>query len=161
MNKSWLRPNLSAQYLNALTRLVRESNKIEGIVREPTDEEMDEAVRFMELDEVTVADLERFVSIYQPSAILRRPVGLDVRVGGYVAPPGGPRIEQQLTELLRDIKAGLDPYEAHLRYETLHPFSDGNGRSGRMLWAWQMGPFKINLGFLHTFYYQTLNHYHG
>ena len=36
-----------------------------------------------------------------------------------------------------------------------HPFTDGNGRSGRALWLWQMNnhaPF----GFLHTFYYQTL-----
>ena len=38
---------------------------------------------------------------------------------------------------------------------------DGNGRSGRILWAWQMIEHNINpglsLGFLHTFYYQALS----
>ena len=46
------------------------------------------------------------------------------------------------------------------RYETLHPFMDGNGRSGRILWAWQMIEHNIapglSLGFLHAYYYQTL-----
>ena len=52
------------------------------------------------------------------------------------------------------------PFGIHLRYETLHPFMDGNGRSGRILWAWQMLHHDIapgiRLGFLHAFYYQTL-----
>lgn len=47
------------------------------------------------------------------------------------------------------------PWEVHIAYEMLHPFTDGNGRSGRMLWAWQMRNFPLD--FLHTFYYQTLN----
>jgi len=46
-------------------------------------------------------------------------------------------------------------FEVHLDYEHLHPFTDGNGRSARMLWAWQMREFP--LGFLHTFYYQALS----
>ncbi len=58
----------------------------------------------------------------------------------------------------------LPPYISHVAYENLHPFTDGNGRSGRALWLWQMmhGTMRqVNmardLGFLHTFYYQTLN----
>ncbi len=135
---------------------IRESNRIEGIHRDPTPAEVSEYDRFMALDKVYAHDLEKFVTVYQLNAVLRRQAGMDVRVGSHIAPPGGPLIEEQLTNLLLDIEQGLGPWEAHMRYETLHPFTDGNGRSGRMLWAWQMGPFKMELGFLHSFYYQTL-----
>ncbi len=136
---------------------IRESNLIEGIYRDPTDAEIDEFDRFISLDKVRVHDLERFVSVYQRNAVLRRQPGLNVRLGEYVAPSGGPLIQEMLTDLLRDIEAGLDPWDAHVRYETLHPFSDGNGRSGRMLWAWQVGPLKLGLGFLHQWYYDSLS----
>ena len=135
---------------------IRESNRIENIHRDPSGAEVEEFDRFLNLDEIKVYELEKFVSIYQKNAVLRRQPGMNVRVGGHIPPPGGPMIEEVLTNLLLDVKGGLGPWEAHMRYETLHPFSDGNGRSGRMLWAWQMGPFKLNLGFLHAFYYQTL-----
>lgn len=138
---------------------VRESNRIEGILRDPSTEEVQEFYRFLNLEEVTVQELERFVSVYEPSARLRRQWGMDVRVGGHVPPSGGPRVEEMITSLLEDIGAGLGPWEAHARYETIHPFSDCNGRSGRALWAWQMGPFELGLGFLHKFYYQTLQEY--
>jgi hypothetical protein len=137
-------------------QFIEESNRIEGITG-TTPEEAKEFRRFMDLDEITVADLEKFVSIYQPNAKLRVEFGMNVRVGGYYPPTAGPDIRIALIELLKDIQHGqLTPFDAHVRYESLHPFSDGNGRSGRMLWAWQMGKGGLELGFLHAFYYQTL-----
>lgn len=144
-------------YMRQLESFLIESNRIEGITATPLNLHVKEAHRVMQLDKVTVSDLERFVGVFEPTAVLRRTYGMDVRVGGYYPPPGGANIEVQLTELLRDIDAGLPSYEAHIRYESLHPFTDCNGRSGRMLWAWQEGPFKLGLGFLHAFYYQTLD----
>ena len=55
----------------ALERFVDESNKIEGIVREPLIKEVDELLRFLKLDTITVEELERFVKVYQPDARLR------------------------------------------------------------------------------------------
>ncbi len=130
-----------------------ESNKIEGILRPPTAEERAEFTRFMTLPAVKLADLQQFVSIYQPNAMLRDRAGLNVRVGHHIPPFGGPKIRLQLEAILENLFANT-PHSNHVAYETLHPFTDGNGRSGRMLWAWQMKSFP--LGFLHHFYYQTL-----
>lgn len=151
------------QYRIALAQFVQESNRIEGIHRDPLWNEVYEADRFLHLEEVTVQELEEFVSIYQPGARLRRSPGMNVRVGRHIPPSGGYLIEGILRDLLDDIDAvRVDPWTAHCRYETLHPFTDCNGRSGRILWAWQMGPeAALDLGFLHAFYYQTLQNFPG
>ncbi len=135
-----------------------ESNEIEGIHRDPSEAEIAEHLRFMKLDEITIEDLERFVSVYQPYAELRDRAGLDVRVGGYYPPPGDISRRWDLQGILDcvvgDNMIGNNAWLIHQDYESLHPFTDCNGRSGRMLWMWQMQ--SAPLGFLHHYYYQTL-----
>lgn len=138
-----------------LLDFIRESNRIEGILREPTQEELRAAINFMSLQEVDIGDLITFVSVYQPDAELRDRPGLNVTVGGYRPPLGDITIKTRLMDILSDA-TWADPYEIHHRYESLHPFTDCNGRSGRMLWLWMMG--DAPLGFLHTWYYQSLAH---
>jgi Fic/DOC family len=157
--------------MTRVEKFIQESNAIEGILRKPAEWEIDEFHRFMQLETVTIRDLEQFVKVYQPGARLRDQSGLNVRVGNHVPLPGGPKIREALAHLLA---ANLNPFDTHIAYETLHPFTDGNGRSGRMLWAWQIGRrnyWKANtsmpetlvetvlpeIGFLHSFYYQTLS----
>jgi hypothetical protein len=136
---------------------LRESNRIEGITRPVSEQEILAFLRFMKLEAIGVDDLCRFVSACQPDAVLRDKVGLDVRIGDHMPIRGGVRVRELLGHLLKSIEEGnFDPYEAHVEYEMLHPFTDGNGRSGRMLWWWMMGGSRI--GFLHQFYYQTLDH---
>ena len=140
-----------------LEDFIRESNRIEGINREATSEEIREYKIILALDNLSVQDMEQFV-FFVADARLRRKVGINVQVGGHIPSPGGPFIEEELGKLLGDAHISPSPYEIHLRYETLHPFSDGNGRSGRVLWLWQMGGIEnAPLGFLHHFYYQTLS----
>lgn len=141
--------------------LVRETNRIEGILREPTGEEITEHIRFVCCPEVTLDRLLDYVRVYQSGAVLRNRVGLDVRVGAHLPPPGAPELQERVVNLLYRIN--LHPaqaWELHVAYEQLHPFTDCNGRSGRALWYWCMQHSRqsrlAELGFLHAFYYQTL-----
>ena len=136
---------------------IAESKRIEGILSPPTEAEITEHNRFMNLTLIAVSDLEQFVAVFEPAASLRRHTGMNVQVGNHIAPPGGPEIETALSEILIRANSGhYLPSRIHLLYEKLHPFSDCNGRSGRMLWLWMMR--EAPLGFLHTWYYQSLEH---
>lgn len=138
---------------------VVESNHIEGLDRNPTFEELQEHARFMELSEVTLDDIVRFVGVYQPDAKLRTKAGLNVTIGNHMPPAGGPGVGYALEELIARVNSSKDAFTIHVEYESLHPFTDGNGRSGRAIWAWMMERHHggYPLGFLHHFYYQSLD----
>lgn len=149
---------------------VIESNRIEGIDG-TTGDEVSAFKHFIGLNELYAGDVASLVHRLQPGALLRTGVGQEVWVGDHQAPPGGIGIIMQLKEIMGIVdlwKQGLpeaSPFKVHKDYETLHPFTDGNGRSGRAIWAWQMlhapmGTREIRvglaLGFLHEYYYQSL-----
>ncbi len=143
-----------AEQKRQLLDFLRESNKIEGISSPPTENQIIAFKGFLDKDTITIDDLISLVSIFQPDAYFRDTHGLNVRVGSYTPPKGSPEIRTSLQSILNDTENDT-PWGIHCRYESLHPFTDGNGRSGRMLWSWMMKG-RHPLGFLHTFYYQTL-----
>lgn len=63
--------------------------------------------------------------------------GLSPKDASFIPPPEGevPRLLQDLVDLLNrdDLPAVSQAALAHAQFETIHPFGDGNGRSGRCL----------------------------
>ena len=146
-----------------VTAFVAESNRIEGILRYPTDAEIKAHKDLIACKRLTVEHVTTFVAVCQPGAVLRATTAVHgVRVGNHIAPASGPKIVAELDLLLKSIANGaIAPWAAHLAYETLNPYTDGNGRSGRAIWLWHMtliGELQeaLALGFLHSFYHQTL-----
>lgn len=140
-----------------LKAFIEESNRIEGIVREATYEEIQATTAFLDKPRIVTSDLEDLVDVYAPGNRLRDAYGIDVTVGGFLQPRGSPAIRTALDTLLTrvsDKDERYTPWQTHMAFLLLHPFTDGNGRGGRALWLWQMR--TAPLGFLHKFYYQTL-----
>ena len=79
--------------MSEMFRFVQESNRIEGIFRDPTPDELDATEAFAtSVSGPYIEDVCGLVSVFAPGHRLRDQIGLDVRVGNYIAPPGGPGI---------------------------------------------------------------------
>lgn len=140
----------------------KESNKIEGIFDEAEDRKMIKLLqKFLIHKNLTSYHVANFAKGLGSRCNLRDREGMDVRIGDYLPLKGGRKVIEHLNSLFdmqNDPKKKITPFKFHQHFEALHPFMDGNGRTGRAIWLWQMLKEERNtfLGFLHIYYYQSL-----
>lgn len=138
-----------------------ENNTMYGTRRPTLLKHVDATEQLIRQDTVSVEDMMSLADVFSPGTELRTVPGMNSRVGpeSFRPPPGGPEMMDRFVDLMRRANEGEHPYKIHQEYLTLHPFRDGNGRTGRVLWAWGMinqnlRPW-LKVGFLRAWYYQS------
>ncbi len=146
--------------LPMIFKFCTESNRIEGIYSRKSDNKMFESFGwFLEIQHLSNQDVVKFALDLSPKCVLRDRPGMNVLIGSHFPIGGGTGVKNAMDCMFsQDIKF-MHAFEFHQLFEKLHPFMDGNRRTGRAIWLWMMlkRSSDVSLGFLHTWYYQSLN----
>ena len=125
-----------------LALAVRESNEIEGVANEGLWLEnhlraaalcraaasAGQLLQPRVLHALVFEGLAGYLHFHDPGEY--RTIG--VRVGEFIAEP--PEQIENLMSLWDAQASAMLPWDAHAWFEAIHPFPDGNGRVGRLLW---------------------------
>ena len=126
-----------------IAEALSESNAIEGIYTSDALEDSLKAWEFMtDCDFIPNVDTIEFVHWLITYRQLPSGERGTLRYGREVSIAGRPGmssfiVRDALQQWIRDLDV-MSPKEAHIRFEKIHPFIDGNGRTGRMIYYWQL-----------------------
>jgi Fic family protein len=118
---------------------IRESNLIEGIDDPKADKQSMKAWKWLEtrvgINEQVLLELHKRITAGQlPESESGHFRTIQVYVGNHT-PPLAFIVPERVDAWLRNFMLDT-PKSAHVAFEIIHPFVDGNGRTGRMLMWW-------------------------
>lgn len=122
---------------------IKASNEIEGIYSEEEDAQSLLAWAYLDscelLHHADIMRVQKMITLHQPLAPNARGYyrgmagnNVNVTVGGRLAPDHS-YVPDLMNGWLLDTPE-MTPLVSHIRFESIHPFVDGNGRTGRMLY---------------------------